>query len=280
MVTPMIAFAGWLLSPDWTYGDLFGMRELLYRLWVLSSNIAYFGYALILVASAIFTMFYPGSGNNFQLKELLPRLAIGILFVPFTYWIISAVLSLTNLMTVAVISLPGDILQNGDFTVMKQQAWYTDKVIPKVVISDFTKPSNQASSTSTAQSANEELGCKGTSDANCMSVQEFMENNLSRGPYSVLVGFSYAAFRMHDYKVIDNGLLQSLTSIGKVGIIVLFAAITYIAFAILLFALCFLLVRRAFYMWAYIAFSPFMTFYYVLRGKQEEEHSFNIKGFF
>ncbi len=53
-LTPLIMLAGWLLSPDWTFGDIFGLRPILHQLWVLVSNVVYviFGFMLVFVAFA------------------------------------------------------------------------------------------------------------------------------------------------------------------------------------------------------------------------------------
>lgn len=51
-VTPLIMLAGWLLSPDWTFGEIFGLRPILHQLWIFISNIVYviFGFLLVFVA--------------------------------------------------------------------------------------------------------------------------------------------------------------------------------------------------------------------------------------
>lgn len=54
LITPLIMLAGWLLSPDWTFGEVFGLRPIFHSLWVLISNIVYviFGFMLVFVAFA------------------------------------------------------------------------------------------------------------------------------------------------------------------------------------------------------------------------------------
>lgn len=46
--------AGWLLSPDWTFGEVFGLRPVFHGLWILISNVVYvvFGFMLVFVAFA------------------------------------------------------------------------------------------------------------------------------------------------------------------------------------------------------------------------------------
>ena len=54
LVTPLIMLAGWLLSPDWTFGEIFGLRPILHQIWILISNVVYviFGFMLVFVAFA------------------------------------------------------------------------------------------------------------------------------------------------------------------------------------------------------------------------------------
>lgn len=54
LITPLIMLAGWLLSPDWTFGEIFGLRPILHQLWVLVSNVVYviFGFMLVFIAFA------------------------------------------------------------------------------------------------------------------------------------------------------------------------------------------------------------------------------------
>lgn len=53
-LAPLIMLAGWLLSPDWTFGDIIGLRPILHQIWVLISNIVYviFGFMLVGIAFA------------------------------------------------------------------------------------------------------------------------------------------------------------------------------------------------------------------------------------
>lgn len=53
-LTPLIMLAGWLLSPDWTFGDILGLRPILHQIWILMSNVVYviFGFMLVFIAFA------------------------------------------------------------------------------------------------------------------------------------------------------------------------------------------------------------------------------------
>jgi len=57
VLAPLVMLAGWLLSPDWTFGDIFGLRPVLKQLWILISNVVYVIFAFILVFVAFANIF-------------------------------------------------------------------------------------------------------------------------------------------------------------------------------------------------------------------------------
>jgi hypothetical protein len=124
IVSPAIIFASWLMSPDWTSGDLFGLREPMHKMWIIVSNIVYFIYAILLIIIALATIF---GKESFSYKTMLPKLALGILMVPFTWWFVQWTISLSAIVTASVVSIPLEAL--AETTSGKQ---YLEKsVIPK-----------------------------------------------------------------------------------------------------------------------------------------------------
>lgn len=64
---------------------------------------------------------------------MLPKLVTGMLMVPFTWFIVSAVLSVSNVLTASVIQLPvATILNSGGDT----KGLLADKIIPKEITFD------------------------------------------------------------------------------------------------------------------------------------------------
>lgn len=57
LLTPLLMLAGWLLTPDWAFGEIFGMRPVLHDMWILVSNIVYVIFAFLLVAMAFMNIF-------------------------------------------------------------------------------------------------------------------------------------------------------------------------------------------------------------------------------
>lgn len=54
---PATMLAGWLLSPDWTFGEIFGLRPIIHDMWVLISNVVYVIFAFLLIALAFMNIF-------------------------------------------------------------------------------------------------------------------------------------------------------------------------------------------------------------------------------
>ena len=61
---------------------------------------------------------------------MLPRLALGIIMVPFTWWFVQWTISLATVVTASVISIPQETLMstmNGNGST----EWYNKPIIPK-----------------------------------------------------------------------------------------------------------------------------------------------------
>jgi len=104
LLTPAIILCGWLLSPDWTMGDFFGLRPYFIQVWVLVSNLVYIIFALMLLFMAVMQIF--SGESNYAFKKKLPRFLVGIMIVPFTWVIVSWTLSFANQAVAAVLSIP------------------------------------------------------------------------------------------------------------------------------------------------------------------------------
>lgn len=126
IVTPAMILASWLMSPDWTSGDLFQIRPMLHDMWVIIANVTYFIYAILLIFIALATIF---NSDKYGYKQLLPKLALGILMVPLTWWFIQFIISLSTIVTASVINIPMDVVINYNKT--NQSSWWTEPSIPK-----------------------------------------------------------------------------------------------------------------------------------------------------
>jgi len=76
---------------------------MIHALWITISNVIYFIYAVLLIFIALATIF---NSDHYGYKALLPKLAIGILMVPLTWWMVQFVISVASYVTTSVITIP------------------------------------------------------------------------------------------------------------------------------------------------------------------------------
>ena len=96
----------------------------MYKMWIIVSNIVYFIYAILLIVIALATIF---GKENFNYKSMIPKLALGILMVPFTWWFVQWTISLAAVVTASVTTIPMETLAQ----TAKGDAYTTSNVIPK-----------------------------------------------------------------------------------------------------------------------------------------------------
>ncbi len=137
LLTPAIILAGWLLSPDWTMGDFFGLRPYFINVWVLVSNLVYIVFALMLLWMAVMQIF--SGESNYAFKKKLPRFLVGIMIVPFTWLIVSWTLSFANQAVAAVLSIPAGAIGgiSGGVSADGDKGLFHEKTIPTLFKLDF-----------------------------------------------------------------------------------------------------------------------------------------------
>lgn len=145
LLTPAIILAGWLLSPDWTMGDFFGLRPYFVNVWVLVSNLVYIIFALMLLWMAVMQIF--SSESNYAFKKKLPRFLVGIMIVPFTWLIVSWTLSFANQAVAAVLSIPMGAISSMQST-DESKSFFHNRVIPTKFVLDFSEEAPAASAES------------------------------------------------------------------------------------------------------------------------------------
>lgn len=176
IVTPAVIMAGWLLSPDWTSGDLFGLRPIMHQLWIMISNITYFVYAILLIFIALATIF---NSEHYGYKALLPRLALGIILVPMTWWFVQFTISLATIITASVINIPQETMMRIDKEkCTKTECWQNKPLIP-TNITFYNAGSSGATQAQvkTAQDATEKSisgDGKCATPGSCLTIEQFL----------------------------------------------------------------------------------------------------------
>lgn len=269
IVSPAIFLASWLMTPDWTSGDIFGLRPVLHDLWILVSNVTYFIYALLLIFIALATIF---NSQNYGYKKLLPRLALGIILVPLTWWFVQFIISLATIVTASVMNLPMEVVQNNANKQNKIDVWWWDDTIHQkyqFFTDDFDKV--------LLWGAAQEKKCGQW--ATCVSPKSVLTD--ASWMYSALIIYGHGVFKIGEAKNLKTNIDVAKTWMSILNQLILWA-IMFIVFGFLVIALVFLLFMRAIKLWFYAIFSPLMTLRYVIGdgffGKDNSD-GFDVKEF-
>jgi len=263
---PAIVLASWLMSPDWTSGDAFNLRDTMYKLWVTVSNVIYFIYAVLLIIIAIGTILW---NEKFGYKAMLPRLALGIIMVPFTWWFVQWTISLATVVTASVISIPADL-----WIAKENNSFMDSYYIPN----KWTLTSDTSNSDAVAKQNIEKCSKRTQTWDGCTNLKEFYEK--SGGIYGSLLIYAYGVFEIQKIQKAD-GSINTITSIGQLVNELILWVLFFVIFWILVLALVFMLMMRAIKLWMYAIFSPLFTIHFVL-GKDtlwEKMWDFNLKEF-
>lgn len=262
---PATLLAGWLLSPDWTLGEIFGLRPIIHKFWVLVSNIVYVIFAFLLIAMAFMNIFGIGQ-DHYAMKKALPRFVTGILIVPFTWFIVSATLSVSNLLTASVLRLPADMIAQtaAPGGAAGQSAREISFNMPDNCTLNFNKLIGSGSTTE--GTAGKFFDCpKGEGKEHKVKAVDFLSSD--KGPYGILMVYAYDIFRVQDFKAIDQKNLKSVSGIADMLVMIGLWGLFFIVYALILLALVFALFTRAFYLWVIAIFSPLFGLFYYLEGK-------------
>lgn len=244
IVHPLVMFVWWLLSPDWTYGDIIWLRPVLYKMWTLVSNVVYVIFAFLLIAIAFLNVFK--ENTNMSIKNTLPRLIVWILIVPFTWLIVSLTLSVSNVLTASVISLPMDTISAINPATSDWKSILSQITIPSQIIIDITE-SNSGSKVSTGWTQ--------------LSLESFLWSQ--KWAYNLLPFYAYWIFKIDKIKNIwTNQAWEAIKKIWDVFKKLTFWTIFALIFTILVIALAFALFSRMWMLWLYAMFSPLFALSY------------------
>jgi hypothetical protein len=98
------------------------MGDKLQIIWMFIRNIVNVGFAIILVVVAFINVAGYGAGEgNYALKKFLPKMAIALIAINFTFLGARVVLDVNNVLTTAVFSLPQNVPDLGQYTAESQK---------------------------------------------------------------------------------------------------------------------------------------------------------------
>lgn len=263
ILTPLIMLSWWLMSPDWTSWDMFNFRWPMHNLWKIVSNIVYFVYAILLIIVAIWTIF---SSKNYNYKNMLFKILIWLIMVPFTWWFVQVIISTAAAVTASVLSIPQEAIERLEITKSwTEENWYNKPIISKKI--DLKQVYHEW---------DQEESCN---ENNCISIKNFFKE--WGWIYGSLLIYAYWIFKIQKFKAIDTESTVDIVNniidlIGQWAI----NSIMFIVFGLLIIALTSILFVRTFWLWIYTIFSPLFTLNFALQWSNNKSlERFNIKEF-
>ncbi|PZM81972.1 hypothetical protein DLH72_04705 [Candidatus Gracilibacteria bacterium] len=262
------------LSPEWTNGSIFGMTEYLKGIWILVSNFVYFTFAFILIYVA-FANIVGTSNNNLQIKQALPKFIVGILIVPFSWFLVQFMVSISSILTVASMNLPFEAFKNYETTMS------TVKVPTKCTINLGVLGRSEGDTSKGGggdPTSNQIFKCDGQEKELSVLMKT---DKAADGIFGIMTMYTYGLLNIEGLDKLTEGQLRDyIKTIGDIVVKVVFDLIFVIIYALLMIALGLALMIRGIRLWIYMMLSPLFGLMYFF-GKEKDGffQKFNITEF-
>ena len=103
---PMFIAIGGLLNNDLIFGS--GMEERLLGIWTQVRNLVNIGFVVVLLGIALYNV-TGFAKDTYEIKTFLPKFAMALIAVNFSYVILKTALDVTNVLTTAIFAMPASI---------------------------------------------------------------------------------------------------------------------------------------------------------------------------
>ncbi|MDD3302162.1 MAG: hypothetical protein PHN31_01275 [Candidatus Gracilibacteria bacterium] len=272
-----------LIDPTVTNGTAFSLTTYLRGIWVFVSNMVYFIFAGILISISFMNIIGKGTGDTFEIKKALPKLIVGILIVPFSWFLVQFMLSLSSVLTISVFSLPFETFQNNITALNGSVNWCNKLVID--IQGNLTLPENN--NTTQQKTGSGFLYCEKYELTPIMDILtgKSGSNNVNGMKSYKLSGLiSYYTFGIMELGEIDKlksgNIINGISSIPQLTAKVAFDIIFLLIYLIILIALFLALFVRLIRIWLYTVFSPvFGLTYFFGKSKVKSLEKINISTF-
>jgi len=252
------------LSPEWVNGSLFWMSEKFKTIWIMVSNIVYFVFAFILIWIAFMNIIWKNA-DQYQLKQALPKFIVWVLIVPFSWFLVQFILSISAILTVSALTLPYDSFPQ------YKNALDRIEIPTNCNIALGKKPKNW-----------EFFDCW-WKDAATIPLSKIMNNwDSSTSIYWILAMYTFWVTGMSDVDSIKFDESSDLRNLWDIAMKLIFDVLFIAIYFILIVALWLVLMIRWIYIWIYIMLSPIFWLMYFFDKKDWWDWffaKFNLKEF-
>ena len=280
------AFITLFTYPWWTNGSLFGLTEYLRDIWVLISNVVYFIFAFILITIAFMNIIGKWDGN-WELKQALPRFIVWVLIVPFTWFLVQFILSVSAVLTVAVLSLPYDIFRDKLEGDTNSSALLNQGICKDIIINlQSGDAAEGVSLTSGEDGLTDAIRCRTEEDkVSIMQIVTWEEwwQWVQNSMFWIISVYTYGILRVQELTKVKAGDLRFYKELIDLILKIFFDIFFIVVYLILMVALMLALFTRWIKLWIFIMFSPiFWLLYFFGKSKEwfwESWKNYNVKEF-
>lgn len=239
-------FVSALMSPEWTTWSVLWLDKPLKDLWYLISNIVYFLFSLIFIYIAIMNIIW--KWGDYELKSALPRFIVWLLIVPFSWFIVQFVISISWVLTVAVLSIPYDTFKNTN--IMSDD-------LSKTMVPNCTKNiiiwSNESNSTINTNNVNEFVKCEWED----IPLSEILNPKNSSNIFWIINIYTYWVMKIDkNAEIFNEDILKNIGDVANIVLKLWFDGVFVVVYCLLVLALMMALFVRWFWMWMFAMFSP------------------------
>ncbi len=273
MVSVIVALLTYLatvfLSPSWLNGSLFGLNTYFREIWILVSNVVYFIFAFLLIWIAFMNIIWKNA-DQYQLKQALPKFIVWVLIVPFSWFLVQLILSISAILTVWALSLPFSTFDNYNSELKKV-------TIPQNLIIDFSSiAATWGEDWAKAWEGTGEWESKKTIDKQFIKPdwKPIPVTNLTWEGSSITSIFWIISLYSYGILSIDatdditsEQITQNVTNLFDLVVKIIFDFLFVFIYSILIIALWLVLMVRWIYIWIYTMMSPVFGLMYFFDKK-------------
>ena len=249
------------LSPWWYNWSFFNLDEHFRSLWILISNLVYFIFAFLLIWIAFMNIIWK-EWENYQLKQVLPKFVIWVLIVPFSWFFVQFVLSISSLLTVAALTLPSN-------TFPEFSTQFNQIKVPTECTIDLTNESE----------SNDAFKCETVA-----SLKDLISwnNDSTVSIFWIISTYTHWIMKLdllNDFS--KDTYIKGINDLWTLLVKLFFDLFFIIVFWVLMLVLWLVLLVRWIYIWMYIIFSPAFWLLHFFGSEKwwEIAQKYNIKQF-
>ncbi|MBI5152781.1 hypothetical protein HZA39_04555, partial [Candidatus Peregrinibacteria bacterium] len=253
IIWPIVFLTGALMENDIIFSGAMGIK--LHDMWIQMRNIVNLLFVVVLVGVAIYNLTGFAS-EKFQIKQILPKIILGLVLVNFSYMIATVALDAISVGTNAMFGLPVTVGVNSTIT--------------KDVEKDICDATGYKITGATGSKTEKALGKQGEALTEELNKQLCVNGEPAPGldsfvgswrPHSAAVIMAVELMNMQN---LQKAVLGKDLNISGLTINIIFAIVMFLVYGISSIVLFIILLGRAIVVWLAVVLSPFLMVTYIM----------------